>query len=34
MLGEWVNFVNLQSPDNKFVETLEYFHNTVLQVSC
>ena len=22
------------SPDNKFVEILEYFHNTVLQASC
>ena len=30
----WVNFMNLQSPDNKFVEILEYFHNTVLQASC
>ena len=28
------NFMNLQSPDNKFVEILEYFHNTVLQASC
>ena len=33
-MGCWVNFVNLQSPDNKLVEILEYFHNTVLQASC
>ena len=30
----WVNFMNIQSPDNKLVEILEYFNNTVLQASC